>query len=589
MKMWNENRKSITAIFIGACIPIGLFYLMEAYTHNAFTEVRPWAQLFNIILLELLFGILLLLTRRLLAALWIETLAALIFGLVNYYVYTFRSSPLVPWDIYSIGTATSVADNYDFSLPGKQMVITIVFLLLLVVEFLFRNVTLKKIKIQKTLIGAVIAAVLLIVFCKRLQNEAFQDAHRLYKFLFTPVFMWQVNGYAVTFAMDLPYLSVDKPDGYQKEEEQKVLESYQDEAEKKDALPNLIVIMDEAFSDLRVLGEFETNEDYMPFFHRLEQGAENTVTGYLNVSVCGGNTANTEFEFLTGNTMAFLPTGSIPYQQYIKSAIPSVPQYLTELGYRTYGMHPYYASGWSRDIVYPLLGFQNQLFLEDFKNKSYLRQYLSDASNFQNIIDIYEGREEGSPAFIFNVTMQNHGSYSEVYDNFTPDITVSGREGYPSLKQYLSLIKETDKELEKLLNYFKQQEERTVIVFFGDHQPNDTVADPVLSLNGMDYRTLTKEETDLRYQVPYLIWANYEMKEETGADTSVNFLAANVFEKAGIPLYDYQNYLLELQENYPIISAQRIVDAQGADVTEQPYDDRLTEYQKLQYYQLFEQ
>ena len=61
------------------------------------------------------------------------------------------------------------------------------------------------------------------------------------------------------------------------------------------------VILNEAFSDLAVRGNFTTNEDYMPFIHSLQQGAENTRTGYLNVSVLGGNTANTEFEFLTGN------------------------------------------------------------------------------------------------------------------------------------------------------------------------------------------------------------------------------------------------------------------------------------------------
>lgn len=59
---------------------------------------------------------------------------------------------------------------------------------------------------------------------------------------------------------------------------------------------------------LAILGDFQTNKDYMPYFHSM-QGADDTISGYLNVSVCGGNTANTEFEFLTGNTMAFLPQG----------------------------------------------------------------------------------------------------------------------------------------------------------------------------------------------------------------------------------------------------------------------------------------
>lgn len=126
----------------------------------------------------------------------------------------------------------------------------------------------------------------------------------------------------------------------------------EDDTQKEEDLPNIIVMMNESFSDLSVLGDFETNEDYMPFIHSLEQGEKNTVTGMLNVSVCGGNTANTEFEFLTGNTMAFLPQGSIPYQQYINGDLKALPDYLKTLGYQTIATHPYNAGGWERDTVY---------------------------------------------------------------------------------------------------------------------------------------------------------------------------------------------------------------------------------------------
>ena len=115
---------------------------------------------------------------------------------------------------------------------------------------------------------------------------------------------------------------------------------------------------------------------YMPFVHSLMSGADNTVSGYLNVSVCGGNTADTEFEFLTGNTMAFLPSGSIPYQQYIKNETPSLAGYLSSLGYVTYAQHPYYGSGWNRETVYPLLGFQNMNFVDDYIQRTIVRQYV---------------------------------------------------------------------------------------------------------------------------------------------------------------------------------------------------------------------
>ena len=34
-------------------------------------------------------------------------------GLINYYVISFRSAPIMPWDIFSLGTALLVTQNLD--------------------------------------------------------------------------------------------------------------------------------------------------------------------------------------------------------------------------------------------------------------------------------------------------------------------------------------------------------------------------------------------------------------------------------------------------------------------------------------------
>ena len=131
--------------------------------------------------------------------------------------------------------------------------------------------------------------------------------------------------------------------------------------------PNIVVIMNEAFSDLSVWGDFATSEEVMPFFKSLQQEA---VGGELYVSVKGGNTANTEFEFLTGDTMGFLPKGSIPYQQYINDETPSLASYLKTLGYSTTAIHPYNRTGWDRDTVYEKFGF------DEFAGQGFLLQSL---------------------------------------------------------------------------------------------------------------------------------------------------------------------------------------------------------------------
>lgn len=570
------------ALFI---FPVVHFYLLEAYTHNGLMEVRRWSQVFNILLFELFAWILFLFLRSVKAALWTEGILAMVLGLANYYVYTFRSLPLVPWDLLSVGTAASVAGNYDFTPTPRVVAVVAGFLAIFVLEG-FCKIDTKKWKWRYSLPAALVACISMVSFAGVLQQEDFQNRHMMYNKLFTPVFMWQVNGFALTMVMELPYLAVEKPLGYQKEEAKGLLESYEPEGEgeKGTDKPNIIVVMDEAFSDLGVLGDFTASKEYMPYYHSLKEESEtapNIITGSLHVSVCGGNTANTEFEFLTGNTMAFLPQGSVPYQQYIKKNIPALPWYFKEQGYETHAMHPYYASGWDRDKVYPLLGFSDLQFLEGYSNKKYIREYVSDQSCVDKIIETYEQKEAGKPMFLFNVTMQNHGAYSTVYNDFTPDITVKGTSSY-ALATYLSLIKKTDEALEALLSYFSKANEPVMVVFFGDHQPNDTVAEPILRQNGMSYRTLTEEQTKLRYQVPYLIWANFSLNGNVGnSDTSANYLGAKVLEAAGMELPTYQAFLARLSKNCPILTSVQ-TDVPGSS------GGAIEEYKKLQYYMLFD-
>lgn len=578
--------------------PAAFFYLLEFYTHNPFLEVRPWAQLFNVLLFELMAGILFFFTGRLRLSYRIEAAIAMIFGLANAYVVRFRTNPIVPWDIFSWRTAASVAGNYDFT-PDRRMIgVTLIFLAIIAalqpVKLRFRRMAFWK----RWIPGAVLLLVT-VLFSDTLQQESFQNSHRLYNKLFTPVYMTDVDGILVTFVMNLAYMSIEKPAAYSIAEAQELLAACETgetdtTMQKTDAggeedgeLPNIIVVMNESFSDLAVLGEFETNRDYMPFLHSLQQGADNTVTGMLNVSVCGGNTANTEFEFLTGNTMAFLPQGSIPYQQYITGERVSLASHLRELGYETVATHPYNATGWERNTVYPWLGFSESIFKEGYATAPRIRDYVSDMSCVNKIIQLYEQKEDGVPLFVFNVTMQNHGGYQDAYVNFTPDITVNGVDNF-SLDQYLSLIELSDQSLQALIAYFSGVEEKTVVVFFGDHQPSDTVAASILAENGMRWNALSEEELKLRYQVPYVIWANYDITEEQNADTSANYLGAEVLKRAGVPTSAYQNFLLQLKDSYPILSAVRTVEADGSENPASGEQGEMDIYRKLQYYQIFD-
>lgn len=584
--IWKKILKGIPAV----AAPAVMFYLFEWYTHNPFTDIRWDIRLMNILFFELVMVILYCLVGRLHVALALETGVFMFYGLVNYYVLSFRSQPIQPWDFFSIRTAAGVAGNFNYGLDAHALTALIGFGVLIVAEFLFcRNRlqhTVKSWMLRIPAAGCAVAA--LFAFVSLLHNEEFvQQEIRMYDKLFTPTVMSERDGTAVAFLLELQYIDVERPEEYSEEYAEELL-AMQEEPQTAEKHPNIIVIMDEAFSDLSVLGDFATNEDYMPFLHRLQAGADNTVTGNLHVSVKGGNTANTEFEFLTGNTMAFLPYGSIPYQQYVNGELPSLASYLADLGYATKAAHPYYASGWERETVYPLLGFEQADFIDHFVYARKLRKYVSDESAFSYIIDSYEEKEEGKPLFFFEVTMQNHSGYSEDFDNFTPEITATDC-GSESLDRYLSLVRETDRALEELIGYFSEQEEDTMIVFFGDHQPADYVVEPLWNTLGKNGAELTEEEQAGRYEVPFLIWANFEIEEARDVEISANYLGGYALRAAGLPLSAYEQYLETLREEVPVLSEKLLMTRDGYAGQPDAYEgDLLSDYRILQYYLMFD-
>lgn len=587
-----ESRLSLIMLFIA---PAATFYLLEWYTHNPFETMKTTPQVLNLIMFELLALLLFSVFGKLHVALMAETLFFAIYGLANYFVLNFRSVPIQPWDLLSIGTAASVAGNYDYTLDRQALLVVLGFLFLLILEF-FCRFTLKKGTWKLRLPMAATLVVMLGAFGLMFHSdEIVEQKLRLYNKLFTPTTISYKNGTALAFVMELRYLSVDKPAGYNADTAAQELAALEEESMSEPAMagagsdegefPNIIVIMDEAFSDPAILGDFTVNQDYMPFVHSLLEGAENTVSGWLNVSVLGGNTANTEFEYLTGNTMAFLPQGSIPYQQYIKGETPSLASHLAGLGYQTVAMHPYNASGWDRDTVYPAMGFSEMYFLPDFDNAAKVRNYVSDQSDFEKIVEIYENKGD-NPLFLFNVTMQNHSSYTESFDNFDPQIEVEG--GSQTLNNYLSLLSLSDAALGELISYFEEQEEDTIIVFFGDHQTTNSVIEPILKQNGKSSSTLTEEEQADRYKVPFFIWANFDIEEETGVETSVNYLGAKTLLAAGVPMDGYFTYLSVFSETVPVISANHVTLADGTFTNAADQSELLSDYKGYQYYRLFD-
>jgi len=585
------NGKIISSILALVILPIILFYAMEWFLRNPFEKMRFSAQVLNIAFFELVAVLLFFATKSVKIAIRIEAGIALLIGLINYFVVQFRSNPVQPWDIFSIRTAASVADNYEYSLEKPAVICIVVFLFIIILcHFIPKWDSMKK---RVRITGSVVSIVLLVLLTNYTQSQDAIRRFRLYDKLFTPNTMTYKDGTIVAFLMQCQYLTVKTPEGYSNELAEEMLKEVSDEEVflntglTSDKMPNIIVIMNEAFSDLSILGEYATNKEEIPFVKNLMEGEYNTISGYMDVSVLGGNTANTEFEFLTGDTMAFLPQGCIPYQQYIHEKTESMASSLKELGYRTIALHPYRATGWERNEVYSHFGFDKFYTQADFDNPLIYRKYISDVADYEKVIELYE-EDPDTPLFLFNVTMQNHSSYSDVFDNFTPDITVEGSEAV-SLSQYLSLLKESDEAFEQLYYYFERIDDPTIIVFFGDHQPTDSVVSPIYKLNKKSVSDLTEEELQLRYKVPYIIHANFDIEEETDLPMSANYLGVKTLKTAKLPLTAYQQFLAKQYQEFPSVSFLQIQDKNGNIYSIDKKDELLNDYQVLQYYHLFKE
>lgn len=576
-------------IIITILVPIAAFYLLEAFSHQPF-EITWKIQLLNILFFMLLEVILICITGRTSVASLILMFVALAVGLINYYTLQFRGTPVLPWDILSVKTAASVTTEYDFKVTWHVIWISLVMLTVAACSIIFTHIRIKGV-LRRILSGA-FGIVALILCTMGLWQKATVDFFELDDILFTPVDMYEDNGFAISFAYNLQYLRVKAPTGYDTETVYREEESYVNTNADRYSNPNIIVIMNESFCDPAVLTDFETNQDYMPFIHSLLEGGDNVVSGYAYPSVCGGNTANSEFEFLTGSSMAFLPEGSVAYQQYVKDETPALGWYLQSLDYRTCGMHPFGSAGWNRNTVYPNLGFEMTRFSGDMRGAQKMRTYISDAATYEMIEANYATKDDKS-LFTFEITMQNHGGYFQDYDNFEREIELINTDAEQVdiniTERYLSLVKKSDEAFEDLIQHFENTDEPVIILMFGDHQPGDYALKAIWRPeDDPDIQTLQQ-----RYKVPFVMWANFDIESEYVEGISLNYLSTLLFQKAGVPLTGYQKFLSELHETFPVINAKGVVDAKGQyyawgdDIPDE--DGLLEKYKAFQYNMLFDE
>lgn len=447
------------------------------------------------------------------------------FSIANHYVIAFTGIPITFGDLMSVGVGMAVAGGYTYTLDPAVVAC-------LIAAFVYAAllIAIPCSKIQVSFRSNQMALALVAVAAVGMGAYLYGDEDawsRIDTHEWNPAYPYLHYGFAASLASDVASASTVEADGYdsdalwQTDESSGVTQvnvghGYVTEAdgapayrEATEESPNIVVVMNESFSDLTsYLEGYETSTDPMPFVRSLMQ-QENVISGTCAVSSdMGTGTANSEFEFLTGNSMAYF-RGNTPYVQFIDTETPSLASELAGRGYRTQAMHAYERAGYNRVKVYDRFGFQQYKGIEDFDvDIDVARGYPTDETNYRQLIKDFEENRGGAPQFLFNITMQNHGGYyASDYEWPVRVHEVAPVESYDdSVIAYESSVRMADDALRQLISYLETVDEPTVLLFFGDHEPrlsNEFYSSWFTDENGLDLET-----TAQLHKTPFFIWGN---------------------------------------------------------------------------------
>ena len=529
-------------------------WMVETLNENdVFSDLYAWQVLMNMIWYYILFAVLRLVLGRIRRACALGICLAFLVGLVNHYVLRFRGRILFPADVTAWRTAANVADGFDYSMDAYIMQAAV---LLTAYLFLVLVCPPQRKRARIPLPFALVAWGAVLGYCFAFFCTGALPALGIY----TQQWVTQRNGFLLNFTVALRYSSVEKPADYSHDKVLELMEQYPALEGDPDRQPtNLIVIMNESFADFTVFDDFEASEDPTPFLHSLE---ENTVKGWMYAPVTGGGTATVEFEYLTGFSSLFQPPHTVAYQLYVEEGMPSLAAVAGSQGYETTAFHPYKSSGWNRVLAYDYLDFDRQMYEEDVVDPYYIRHYVSDRSDYEMIFRTT--REQEGDTFFFNVTMQNHSGYAQGWNNLERTIDLPDRLARTdsSARQYFALARESDDALRELIGYYSQQEEPTMVVFFGDHQPPLTNSF-YEELYGKKLSERTTEEVLRQYAVPFFIWTNYDIQEEQDVVISPNYLGVLTARLAGLPMTGFMNFLSQLYEELPAVTPVGFITGDG--------------------------
>lgn len=339
-----------------------------------------------------------------------------------------------------------------------------------------------------------------------------------------------------------------------------------------DQVPDIVFITSESFFDLTRLPGLTFAQDPLPVYHAL---AETGTNGRFLSNTYGGGTGNVEMELLTGLSSAALKEGdtitTLPSEVY--PTLPSLPRLMKQVGYDTMAVHSHNNTLYRRAEIYPAVGFDQMLFIDNFMTQPEMDgPYTSDASFARELIARYEARDPSKPFFLYGLSMENHQGYTPekyAYDSgFSPQADALNQTDLDILDSLVIGLNHADASLGMLVDYFSQVDRPVMLVFLGDHLPSLNLenGDTLYQRLGVVPEKGGEESAESMFELlttDYLVWTNYETQPVPDRTDSCSMLGLHVLQQAGIPLDPYFSWLASVEPQLLLYRSGLYVDPAG--------------------------
>ena len=533
-----------------------------------FVKNHPGPFAFEVILILGIMAVLLLLCRKAWIAGGVLGFFSLLFSFINYLKIALNGDNFYPQDITMVGDAGEIASFITVPLP-LWFYIAAVFAVLWVSAYAAFNVEIPlkwKFRIPAAALLVIIA---LIAFTPANAENVIGAFGMSYVDTILQSSNYRANGFLGAFTLNILKMQVQEPEGYSENSIDEIIGEYDASPKTGEEDFDVIVVLSEAFFDVRELPGVVFSENPLTEYDELIR-RENCYSGKLYSTALGGGTVRPEFEMLTGLSTDYMISGSSPWEYVTRDMESYVSEY-RDSGYRTIAIHPYDKKFYSRSQAYEYVGFQEFYGQDELSQQfqlQYKRGYVTDSSTLEAMEYYLDNSQE--PTFMFTITMQNHQAYNPIDENdIVVQVSCASLEDsvLDSLTTYTQGLYDADKMLGELVDYIDQRERPTILVFFGDHLP--TLGSNYAAYNQTGYVDssdgFSREEALKMYSTPFVIYSNRDIEIEIFQDNTGNSISPYnmlnaVSQATGFGRTEYMELLLDFYNTAPIYNVRLNLD-----------------------------